>query len=138
MNRLNGRIAAIQSNDHLSLVDVAVGNDLFTATLLETPETYSYLNVGEKVDLLFKETEVSLAKNLSGLISLRNRFTVKVVGIERGEIMSAVKLDYAGCPLTSVITSRAADRLQIVAGDMLEALVKANEIALMQEGRGNG
>lgn len=74
MNRLNGQIAAIDSNSHMSLVDVAVGDDVFTATLLETPETADYLKVGNKVTLLFKETEVALAKDLSGLISLRNRF----------------------------------------------------------------
>ncbi len=115
----------------MSLVDVAVGDDVFTATLLETPETAAYLKVGNKVTLLFKETEVSLAKNLSGLISLRNRIPVTIRSIERGDILSAVTLDYAGQPLMSVITTRSIDRMQLAAGDAIEALIKANEIALM-------
>ena len=121
----------------MSLVDVAVGGDVFTATLLETPETVTYLKVGEKVTLLFKETEVSLAKNLSGLISLRNRFPVTVRTIERGSLMSAIELDYHGRRLTSVITSRGMDRLQLGVGDAVDALVKANEIALMEGHHGN-
>jgi molybdate transport system regulatory protein len=131
LNRLNGQIIAIDSNSHMSLVDVAVGKDVFTATLLETPETANYLSVGSMVTLLFKETEIALAKNLSGLISLRNRIDVSVHSIKRGDILSAVTLDYVEKRLVSVITSRAIDRLDIKVGDKLEALVKANEIALM-------
>lgn len=131
MNRLQGTIAAIESNRHMSLVDVVVGGEVFSATLLETPETAAYLRVGNPVTLLFKETEVALAKDLSGLISLRNRFAATVQAIERGDILSAIKLDYAGHTLTSIITTRAVVRLQLAVGDKLEALVKANEIALM-------
>jgi len=131
VNRLKGQIVAIDSNSHLSLIDVAVGDDVFTATLLETPETADYLKIGSKVTLMFKETEVALAKNLSGLISLRNRIVVTIRSIERGDILSAVRLDYAGNALASVITARAVDRLQLAVGEQIEALVKANEIALM-------
>ena len=131
MNRLKGQIGAIDHSSHMSLVDVAVGGDIFTATLLETPESADYLRVGSSVTLLFKETEVSLAKSLSGLISLRNRIAVAIRSIERGDILSAVELDYRGNTLKSVITTRAVERLQLTAGDQVEALIKANEIALM-------
>ncbi len=133
MNRLNGHVAAIESNSHMSLVDVTVGCDVFTATVLETPETAAYLKVGQAVTLLFKETEVSLAKNLNGLITLRNRFPATVASIERGAIMSAVRLDYRGLPLTSVVTTRGVDRLQLAVGDEVEALIKANEVALLHD-----
>ena len=132
MNKLNGTIAAIENNSHMSLVDVAVGGDLFSATLLETPETADYLKVGAAVTLLFKETEVSLAKNLNGTLSLRNRFAVIVRGIQRGDILSAVELDYSGKTLSSVITTRSLGSLQLAAGDSVDALIKANEIALME------
>jgi molybdate transport system regulatory protein len=133
MNKLQGKIVAIEHNSHMSLVDVAVGDDIFSATLLETPETAGYLEVGEPVALLFKETEVSLAKNLSGLISLRNRFHATVLGINRGDILSAISLDYCGLPLISIVTTRAVDRLQLEVGDEVEALVKANEMVLFHE-----
>ncbi len=133
MNRLRGNIVAIDHNSHMSLVDVAVGVEVFSATLLETPETAAYLRVGNAVTLLFKETEVVLAKNLSGLISLRNRFSVTVISIERGAILSAVTLDYGGESLVSVITTRGVDRLQLATGDKVEALVKANEVVLSHE-----
>lgn len=117
----------------MSLVDVVVDNDVFSATLLETPATADYLQVGNQVTLLFKETEVSLARNLSGLITLRNRFPATVTGIERGGILSAIRLDYRGQPLTSIVTTRGVDRLQLVVGDQVEGLVKANEMVLSND-----
>ena len=116
----------------MSLVDVAVGDDVFTSTLLETPIHASYLQDGNNVALLFKETEVSLAKNLQGELSLRNRFSVKVLNINQGDIISAIQLDFNGQSITSVITTRSLNRLQLSIGEQIEALVKANEIALME------
>ena len=133
MNKLTGKIIAIDSNQSMSLVDVDVGDAVFSATLLETPETAAYLRVGQRVSVLFKETEVSLAKNLSGLISLRNRFAVTVLRITRGAILSEVTLAFGDETLVSVITTRGVDRLQLVSGDPCEALVKANEMVLSDE-----
>lgn len=132
MNQLKGTIAAVQSNGHLSLVDVSIGSDTFTSILLETPDSTPYLKPGSAVALLFKATEVSLAKNLSGLISLRNRIPVVVRGIQRGEIISEVELDYRGQVFYSIITTRAVDRLALAVGDAAEALVKANEMSVKE------
>jgi molybdate transport system regulatory protein len=131
MNKLQGRISAIESNDHVSLVDVNVNGDTFTATLLETPDDAPYLQVGNMVDVLFKETEVSLAKNLSGMISLRNRMQTTVTQVRSGVILSEVVLDYRGHSISSIITTRSVKRLQIIPGDPIEALIKANEMTLM-------
>lgn len=131
MNRLNGIITYIEHNHSLSLVDVVAENTNFSAILLETPASAPYLRVDEAVTLIFKETEVSLAKNLQGVISLRNRFVAKVTHVDRGEILSAVTLNFMEKKVVSVITTRAVKRLQIAVGDTVEALIKANEVALM-------
>jgi len=132
MNKLRGRIIRIESNDHISLVDVDVSGDSFTATLLETPEDAPYLKVGNAVDVLFKETEVSLAKGLTGLISLRNRVHTTVKLVRGGVILSEVVLDYRGQAISSIITTRSIQRLEIKPGDEVEAMVKANEVTLME------
>lgn len=132
MNKLRGRITRIESNDHVSLVDVDVSGDIFTATLLETPDDAPYLKVGNVVDVLFKETEVSLAKGLTGLISLRNRVQTTVKLVRSGVILSEVVLDYRGQPISSIITTGSIKRLDIKPGDEVEALVKANEVTLME------
>jgi molybdopterin-binding protein len=132
MNKLRGHITKIESNDHVSLVDVDVMGDSFTATLLETPDDAPYLKVGNAVDVLFKETEVSLAKGLSGLISLRNRVMTTVKQVRSGVILSEVVLDYRGQMISSIITTRSIKRLDIKPGDEIEALIKANEVTLME------
>lgn len=137
MNQLRGRVVGIESNGQIALVDVESHGALFTATVLEAPASAPYMATGAEVMLMFKETEVSLAKELSGRISLRNILSARVRSIERGELISAVRLDYRGTTLTSVITTRAVDRLQLVEGDTVDALVKANEMMLaMVEGAG--
>jgi molybdate transport system regulatory protein len=138
MNSLRGRIISIESNDHVSLVDVDVNGDTFTATLLETPEDAPYLRLGNAVDVLFKETEVSLAKGLSGLISLRNRVKTTVKLVRSGVILSEVVMDYRGNTISSIITTRSIARMAIKAGDQVEALVKANEVTLIELEDGDG
>jgi molybdopterin-binding protein len=132
VNKLKARICQIESTDQLSIVDFDANGDTFTAIVIETPQTAGYLRVGNSVYLLFKETEVSLAKNLSGQISIRNCIHSTVRGVEHGKLLSRVVLNYAGTEIVSVVTSRSATRLDIKEGDQVTWLVKTNEISIME------
>jgi molybdate transport system regulatory protein len=144
MNRLPGRIVGVERCGSIALVDVdAVGHQL-TATLVGTEvnegagatgaagataaaDTPGW-QPGAQVLLLFAETEVALAKNLSGLISMRNRLRCRLVTLERGTVLTKVTLEVDGKTIVSVITTRSARTLQLAVGDIVEALVKANEM----------
>ena len=134
MNRLTGIITQIQTSDAIMLVDVNVDGQGFSALLIESNTQPEWLKAGNSVHLAFKETEVSLAKDLKGKISLRNRMKCQVVSVRRGELLSTVTMNYGDFIITSAITTRAVDSLQIAIGDEVEALVKSNEIALMRVG----
>jgi molybdate transport system regulatory protein len=131
MNRLPGTIFAIDVHGSIALVDVTVGAHRFTATLIGADEEVAGWRAGMAVTLLFKETEVSLAKNLSGLLSMRNRIPAVVTGIERGRLLTRVALDFDGHALESVITTRSSQALALAVGDRVEGLVKANEMTLV-------
>jgi molybdate transport system regulatory protein len=133
MNRLPGKITAVEAAGSIALVEVAAGGHRFTATLIGASEEAASWLPGTAVTLLFKETEVSLAKNLSGLISMRNRIPGIVTAIERGRILTKVTLDAAGHNIESVITTRSSHLLELAVGDTVEGLVKANEMTLMPE-----
>ena len=133
MNNLSGTIIHVESSKAIALVDVQVHDDIFSAIVLDTLGNGSYLKKGSAVTLLFKETEVSIGKNLSGLISLRNRIAARVKNIERSEILSKVILDYQGNEIVSIITTRSVDRLDLKPGEPVEWLVKANEMTLQYE-----
>ncbi len=132
MNKLKGIITQIQSSGALLLVDADVEGQKFSALLIESNPRHVWLKEGNQVNLVFKETEVSLAKELTGRISLRNRMKCRVLAFDRGELLSTVKLQFNHYALVSAITTRSADMLELKEGDEIEALVKANEVSLMQ------
>lgn len=133
MNKLTGIITQIQQSGAILLVDADVDGQGFSALLVESATKPHWLQTGHAIDLVFKETEVSLAKNLSGVISLRNRMKCRVLQVERGELLSKVTLQFRKHTIVSAITTRAVDSLQLLEGDESEALVKANEISLMMK-----
>lgn len=133
MNKLAGVITRIQQSGAVVLIDIDVDGQQFSALVIESAVRPDWLGAGKPVDVVFKETEVSLAKNLSGQISLRNRMKCEVLKIDRGELLSTVFLKFRQHTLSSAITTRSVDSLCLAIGDELEALVKANEVSLMKK-----
>jgi len=133
MNRLIGKIAAIETCGSVTLVDVEVGSKRYSATILGNGEATSNWEVGASAALLFKETEVALAKNLTGMISLRNRFRGVVSALESGKVLTKVSFDADAATITSIITTRSAQAMHIALGDVVEGLVKANEMTLTSQ-----
>lgn len=131
MNRLPGVVTAMQSAGHVALADVEVSGGIMSALLIESDSQAAHLKPGAPVLVLFQETEVSLAKDLAGVISLRNRLKARVKQVDRGGVLTRATLDYHGHDITSIITTRSAERLQLAAGDEVEALIKANEVTLV-------
>ena len=137
MNRLRGMITGVERCGSIALIDVdAVGHRL-TATLVSAgvDGDSAGWQPGSPVLLLFAETEVALAKDLSGLISMRNRLCCELRVIERGAVLTKVTLDVAGTTLVSIITTRSANSLMLQVGDAVEALVKANEMHVVPDQR---
>jgi molybdate transport system regulatory protein len=133
MNRISGKISMIQHSGAIILVDIDVEGHGFSAMLIESATQPEWLYTGNSVDIVFKETEVALAKGLSGIISMRNRMKCVVNEIDRGELLSKIGLQFQKNQLSSAITTRSVDALNLQIGDEVEALVKANEISLMKK-----
>jgi len=131
MNRLTGIISQIQKSGAIVLVDAMVCGQNFSVLLIESAVQPAWLAYGGQVDLVFKETEVTLAKDLSGSISTRNRMLCKVIGVVRGELLSKVFLQFHEFTIVSAITTRSLDALGLANEQEVEALVKSNEIAFM-------
>ena len=112
------------------MVDIDVEGDVFNSIVLETPSSAPYLRQGSRVVILFKETEVSIAKNLCGMISLRNRFKGTVKRVENSGLLSKISLEYKNTEIISIISSRSSQKLMLAQADEVEWLVKANEVSL--------
>ena len=116
------------------MVDIDVEGDIFSSIVIETPASAPYLTLNNVVGLVFKETEVSIAKDLTGLISLRNRFKATVSSIEVSQLLTKVFLNYKNRSIVSIIATRSAQKLGLSPGDEIEWLVKTNEVSLIKEG----
>lgn len=133
MNKIPGTITQIQQSGAILLVDIDVDGHQFSALLVQSATPPDWLLAGNPIDVVFKETEVSIAKDLSGIISMRNRMKCTVLQIERGELLSKIDLKFQNFLISSAITTRSVDALELNIGDEVEALVKANEVALMKK-----
>ncbi len=133
MNTLPGSVASVDTGDNLSIVKIspaAQPGDRITAIVIDTPGSAAYLRQGCAVLVLFKETEVIIAKDFTGLISVQNKFRCTIKAVEKGKLLAKVILDYAGAEINSIITVNAVNTLALAAGDMVTALVKTNEISI--------
>ncbi|REG90760.1 TOBE domain-containing protein [Flavobacterium aquicola] len=133
MNTLLGNITEITTEGSLSLVKIQVQQTVFTSIVIDTPETASYLKTGNTIKLLFKETEVILAKKITGIISLQNKIDCTVDSFEKGALLCKIVLNFETAKITSVITRNAFDQLEIQENDEITAMIKTNEISLSND-----
>lgn len=63
-------------------------------------------------------------------INVRNQFRGKVKEIIRGDVVSEIDVETAWGIVTSVITTRSVDQLELVIGSDVVALVKSTEVSI--------
>jgi molybdate transport system regulatory protein len=132
MNQLKGIVTNIQCTDGIMLVDSDVLGQNFSALMIASSEQNEWLRVGNTIDIIFKETEVSLGKNITGKLSFRNKLSCIVKSVNRGEILSVIELKYFDSIIKSAITTRSVDCLDIQIDDNIIAFIKTNEIILTE------
>ena len=131
MNKLRGTIVEIETADSISMVNLDINGIKFCSIVIETPETADYLRIGNEVDIVFKETEVSIAKKLYSNISLSNKLPVKIERIIKGKILSELVTSYNKTEISSIIPTHFVDRKKLKIGDEVYAMIKSNEIMIM-------
>lgn len=132
MNKLLGEITSITSSGNISLVEAKVDDVVLSAMIIGNTTNTHFLKIGNKVQLLFKESEVSIAKNFEGEISLRNRLIGQVLKIKNGIVFSEISFDFKGNRMVSLITTRSVERLGLEVGDEITGFVKSNEVILSE------
>ena len=132
MNKLKGKIVDIQSSDNISIIHVDIEGDVFSSIVLEGKKGPANYKIKDSVTLLFKETEVGIAKNLSGMISLRNRFKASIKKIDKGSILAKITLNYKNYTIESIISAESTNQMKLKDKEEIEWLVKTNEVTLMK------
>ena len=129
MNRINATVSEIQSVDNLTIVAFEAGNQplRMMALGLNPP-----IEVGARVTLGAKATNVALAKNLSGTLSMSNQLACVVESLDKGALLCLVKLRFNDSTLQSVVTLASALSMNLEVGDEVVALIKASELSILE------
>ena len=132
MNRLKGIIELINSHNELLLVELNVQKTKIKAIIIGKPNDYSYLEIGNEIAILFKETEVTISIDKILNISTQNKLTCTIDSINKGQLLSQVNLNFNGVTLSSIITTSSVENLNLKHQDIVTALIKTNEIILSE------
>ena len=130
MNILNGIVSKMERYEGISLIDINIGEDEFSSLIIETETTRKYIKVGSEIDMLFKETEISLKNYHDKLIKRNNKFVAKVISIEKGKILSDVELEYNSQLLKVITLTRHINELNLEVGKKAVVILRTQEILL--------
>lgn len=130
MNCIKATITEVVSKQNLSLVKLVNSKLNFTAIVIDDVESAPYLRMGNEVNVLFKETEVIISKDLNPQISIQNRIACTIKNINMGDLLCELTLETENFIFQSIITRNAAEKLALKKEDTVLALIKTNEISL--------
>lgn len=132
MNRLKGKIELINSHDELLLIELNIQETKMKAIIIGKSHDYSYLEIGNEIAILFKETEVTILSDKTLNISIQNKLICTIDSINKGQLLSQVNLNFNGVTLSSIITTTSVENLNLKPQDTVTALIKTNEIILSE------
>ena len=127
-----GRIKRLESNYGVRILDTRVGGSSGGGAKL-TPEGLrlfrEFRHIRKYLFNALDDTES--AGNVRYKLSARNMLGAKVVGIERGDITSLIRMSSPSpVNLTSIISNEAVDDLKLNVGDDVQAIVKSTEVMI--------
>lgn len=127
MNTLHAVITNIVHQESLCYLESEAASISLGILLFDLKPCF---RVGSRVKVLFKETEVAIAKGLAGEVSFSNRFPAIVTGIKSGNMLADITLLSAAGELASIITMKAVAKLGLKTNDEVTVLIKASQLSL--------
>jgi len=91
------------------------------------------LEVGDVVDVIFKASDVILAKGLGGQISARNIMHGTVSDVREGFPLALVTIDTGEDKVSAELTLSSLKDMNIKIGDELDAVIKSSELILAKK-----
>lgn len=91
------------------------------------------LAIGDAVDVIFKASDVIVAKDLSGQISARNRMRGTVSDVREGFPLALVTIDTGEDKVSAELTLSSLKDMNIKIGDELEVVIKSSELILAKK-----
>ena len=127
MSKLIATIKKINSIDNLNIVEFEF---LGTTLKMMSLDLGSNIQIGKKVRLSVKPSNISIAKNFTGEISLSNQLVAIIQNIENGKLLSSISLKISDFLLESIITVDSSKRMNLQIGDEVKILIKASNLSI--------
>lgn len=129
MNRTVAIITDIQSVDTINIVSFEAAGQAMRMMALELNER---VEVGSRVVIGAKATNIALAKEKMTNISISNQLEVTIKRLNMGTLLCSVSFDFAGELWESIITRESALRMELELGSKIVALVKSSELSIVE------
>ena len=129
MSQIIATIKKIHNIDNLNIVEF----DFFGKTLkMMSLDLNKNVQIGKKVKLAVKPTNISIAKNLFGEISLSNQLVVNIKSIENGQLLSSIILEVNDTIFESIITADSSKRMNLQKNEQVTILIKASDLSISE------
>jgi molybdopterin-binding protein len=127
MSQFVATIKKIQTVDSLNIVEFSFSK--FTLKMMSL-DLNKDVQIGKKVKLSVKPTNIIIAKDLFGEISLSNQLVATIDSLENGELLSSIILKIDDVYFESIITVDSSKRMNLQKGDEVKALIKASNLSI--------
>ena len=129
-NRLPACITSIKKGKLNAQVDLDWKGVPLSVIITTASAEEMSLEEGDKVEALFKASDVILAKDLSGILSARNIFGGSIDEVIRSFPLAMVNIESGGCSIRAEITLSSLEKMSLEKGDPIQAVIKSSELIL--------
>ncbi len=129
MNRIDAVVTTIDSFENITIVSFEAASQPMRMMALELDKS---LVVGSKVTLGVKASNIALAREFSGILSISNQLKVTIESINNGKLLSSIKFSFAGSLIESIITRESVLRMNLQTGTNIIALIKSSELSILE------
>ncbi|MGK0256524.1 MAG: molybdopterin-binding protein [Arcobacteraceae bacterium] len=129
MNNIIATVAQIQSCDSLHIVKFDFNGIALSMMSLDLD---TKIQVGTKVKLVTKPTNIAIGKDFSGEVSYSNQLKCTIEEIENGKLLCCTKLKIFDTFLESIITVNSSKSLNLKVGDIVTAFIKASDLSICE------
>lgn len=127
MSQFVATIKKINSIDNLNIVEFDFNGLTLKMMSLDLNDD---VKIGKKVELSVKPSNISIAKNLIGEISLSNQIVATIQSLENGQLLTSVILKINDTLLESIITVDSSKRMNLQIGEVVTILIKASNLSI--------
>jgi molybdopterin-binding protein len=127
VSKLNATITAIESEKILNVVTFTVAG--FTLKMISL-ELDKKAQINQRVLLSTKATTVAIAKDFTGALSYSNQILLQIQDIDRGKILTTLRLKEGELELESIITTSSCERMALKKGEKITALIKSSDLSI--------